>query len=434
MLVSWLNRFRSRLLSTPFCRRHDRRNSKRFIARQHDASRAQIETLEERTLLAAAYVSSFGGSAGEIHITEGGSASFDVSSWDFVMPGESGTVNYLIENTGGGLNETTFSSGGSGSLDLSFDFPSVFLDVSTFDNTVDELPREFRVTFAPGTGIDWVDEMSWTVTVHDNDFDTSIAYQPVDITVNEGVDEFSVDPSGGGGGFTAYYTQDGTASFNDYSGGSTEAKISIYQDLIDEYDETFSVFASSYVSDPTINGYYYNEYAPWTAEYRVTIADDDAEPIAYFNPDAGTLGGLDVTEGDTWFGEIYFEGQSEKDISLIFSTLDGGADSGATPPDYQAENFDLALTGGLFGYDEYTPYSVFVATLTDMLAESPEEFQVSLSNPVNVQLAVNDPLKPVTQTVWIVDPQGMNPPDFIGDPYTFYFVAVHRGRTDRALN
>ena len=173
-----------------------------------------------------------------------------------------------------------------------------------------------------------------------------------------------------------FATQDGTAvAGKDYGSsagtltfppGTTaqSVPISIYGDLLDEPDETFSVVFSNPVNaalaDDTASG---------------AITDNDPTPGL-------TVAERSVTEGDAGTRQAVFtvnlSAASGLGVTVDFATQDGTAASGS---DYTAVSGQLTFAPG------ETSHSISVTVTGDEIIEPDETFSLKLSNPVNATLS-----------------------------------------------
>ena len=158
-----------------------------------------------------------------------------------------------------------------------------------------------------------------------------------------------------------YSTQSGTLSFNPGQTSKT-ISVSIYQDDMDEEDETFYLNLANPINatllDPQALG---------------TILDDDDPPTFNF-------GNVTVAEGSNGTLNLSLGVMLSKSIgrtlSVDYTTADGAA---LAPEDYLAASGTLVVLSGATSRQWIT-----VVVKGDLTYEPDETFTVTLSNPVNV--------------------------------------------------
>ncbi len=140
--------------------------------------------------------------------------------------------------------------------------------------------------------------------------------------------------------------------------------VPIVDDSLDEPDETFQVTLSAATSAVIADGLAIG-----------TIVDNDLAPTI-------SLGDITVTEGQSGFTNAVFtatlSGASGRQITVAFATSDGTA---LAPGDYLASSGTITFAPGQL------MQTLTIQVQGDTVAETNENFQVTLSNPVNATLA-----------------------------------------------
>ena len=203
------------------------------------------------------------------------------------------------------------------------------------------------------------------VTVTEDDASPVGAMFTVSLSAPSGkpitVDYATVDGNASAGEDHAFST--GTVSF---APGETTAQVTIQVlgDLLDEFDETYTVELSNPVNVVIDDGI-----------GTGTILDNDPPPTI-------SISDVSVTEGDTGTVDATFavtlSGPSGKPISIGYATADVSAIAGS---DYVAVSGSLGFAPG------ETSTSVTVEVSGDVLDEFDETFSVELASPTNVDIA-----------------------------------------------
>ena len=389
MRWDWLKSFRSSWKSL--------RQTRSRRARREPHLPVTIEQLEPLVLLTDVYIYSGGGMGANQDILEGGSIYINLMSAG--MSTGPATLHYRIENLDRGLDGTTYENSFDGTLSFSGPMQGAQLVIPTIDNTLDELTRHFRVSFAPGAGMGPVNVSAINVTVHDNDFDSANAYRVVNVTTYERDYDSILDlgnPGQGNGLGCYWWGVNQTTEPEDWSNGSTWSSGSMYGqtsvaltitgDVIAEYSETLSVFAYAYEPPnpyQTSGTYYFDLYAPWTAEYRITIVDNDPDAKVFLDPNNPET----VNAGNIWSGNVVIDGPTEKTVFVDVSTSNGTTNKPATAgTDYSAVATTLSITGTTSAPGYRVSMPVSVQTLSPS-GTYPKDFHVNLNNPVDLQLS-----------------------------------------------
>ena len=179
-----------------------------------------------------------------------------------------------------------------------------------------------------------------------SELDVSVDFVTTDVTAKAGTD---------------YQASSGTLVI---SAGDTVGVISITttDDQLDEEDKSFTLTLSN----------------PQNAElYRssidIEIFDNDETPIV-------TAASQVNEEGETVVITFALSDESGRDISFNYATKDGAALAGS---DYTSQNGSITFAAG------ESIKTLNIATLDDAFDENRENFTVSLSNPVNVELGIS---------------------------------------------
>ncbi|NTU81547.1 MAG: hypothetical protein HGA45_19555 [Chloroflexales bacterium] len=173
----------------------------------------------------------------------------------------------------------------------------------------------------------------------------------------------SVATANGSATQPADYSAVAPTTLNFAPGATTQTvSVAVQGDTLDEIDESFSVNLSS-PTNATLG----------TATAQVTINDNDGPSISVDDASA--------TEGDGSAVDIIFtvslSAASPQDITLSYSSAD---DTAVSPDDYAACSDDLTIPAG----DDSATFSCEVAG--DLLDEVDEEFQITLTNPVDATI------------------------------------------------
>lgn len=168
-----------------------------------------------------------------------------------------------------------------------------------------------------------------------------------------------------------YATQSGTVVT--IPAGSTTADVSatVFGDLIDEADETFTLNLANPTNAVVTDG-----------TGVITILDDDSGPTLGIG-DATQFEGSPPPGTDTAFTfTITLSAASEQSITVSYATADATATAGATD-DYDAVSGVVTFSPG------QTTRTVTVNVNRDLHAEPAEAFLVGLSSPTNAVLAAD---------------------------------------------
>jgi hypothetical protein len=210
----------------------------------------------------------------------------------------------------------------------------------------------------------------------------SLSFSSASYSVNENAGTATVTVTRTGGSFGTvtvnYANSDGTATAaQDYrtsSGTLTFANgetsktfsFSIFQDTLDEADETVNLTLSNPTGGATLG-------SPATA--ILTIIDDDPSPSLSINDATVTEGNSGTTNA---LFTVTLSTASGQQISVNYSTADGTANA---PGDYAAISGTLSFNAG------ETSKTISVAVNGDTTLEPNETFSVNLTSPVNATLA-----------------------------------------------
>ena len=261
------------------------------------------------------------------------------------------------------------------------------VEVATVQDGVHEGDERFTVTLSDPSGATLGPDPTAKVVIRDVDPIPEVAV--ADATVTEGGKAqvtVSLDRPSAKDVTVSWSVADGTAGSDDHSGSSTPqaitfiagetektVEVATVQDEVNEGDETFTVT----LSDPSGATLGRNSSA------TVTIADDDAEPVA-------SVADATVTEGGKARVTVSLDRPSVKDVTVSWSVTDGTAGSG----DHSGPSAPQAIT---FKAGE-TSKTVEVATVQDEVSEGDETFTVTLSSPSGATLGQD-----ATATVTIRD-------------------------------
>jgi len=158
-----------------------------------------------------------------------------------------------------------------------------------------------------------------------------------------------------------YYTTAGALTFS--PGDRTKlVRVRIWDDSIDEYDETFSIRLSGAVNATLTTG-----------TQVVTVVDNDPLPTAGFQQTSGK-----VPENIGWARiPVQLSPLSGRTAKVDYRTTDGTARAGK---DYVGSSGTLTFISG------QTTATISVRILTDQEKENDETFRVILYSPVNASL------------------------------------------------
>ncbi len=249
------------------------------------------------------------------------------------------------------------------------------VEVATVQDGIHEGDERFTVTLSDPSGATLGPDPTAKVVIRDVDPIPEVSV--ADATVTEGGKAqvtVSLDRPSAKDVTVSWSVADGTAGSDDHSGSSTPqaitfiagetektVEVATVQDEVNEGDETFTVT----LSDPSGATLGRNSSA------TVTIADDDAEPVA-------SVADATVTEGGKARVTVSLDRPSVKDVTVSWSVTDGTAGSG----DHSGPSAPQAIT---FKAGE-TSKTVEVATVQDEVSEGDETFTVTLSSPSGATL------------------------------------------------
>jgi|GEM_PF-1155064 len=286
------------------------------------------------------------------------------------------TVNY---NTANGTATAGSDYSGISSTTLIFNPGELtkWISVTILDDAVYEGDETFNVTLSvpvnvtilDGTGIGTIIDNEAIPTISINDVTINPESNPTasfTVTLSNASDEIIT---------VNYNTANGTATAgSDYSSISSTTltfnpgeltktiDVTILDDAIDEGDETFNVILSAPVNATILEG-----------SGTGTIVDNDLAPNisindVTINPESNTTATFTVTLSQV----------SEKIITVNYNTADVSATNGS---DYTA----IGTTTLTFNPGELTK-TINVTILDDVIDESDETFNISLSMPVNTTI------------------------------------------------
>ena len=314
-------------------------------------------------------------------VVEGTAASFVVE-----LSGESRktvTVSYKTAD-GTALAGEDYPAVALTELEFTSGVTAQTISVATTDDGLDEEDGEtFTVTLsAPGNAELAAGGETATGTIDDNDGEPEVSITGAPVVVEGTAASFVVELSGESRKTVtvSYKTADGTALAGEdypavalteleFTSGVMAQTVSVAttDDGLDEEDgETFTVTLSSPVNAELATG------AKKTA--TGTIDDNDGEPKV------SITGTPVVVEGTAASFVVELNGESRKTVTVSYKTADGTALAGE---DYPAVALtELEFTSGV------TAQTISVATTDDGLDEEDgETFTVTLSSPVNAELA-----------------------------------------------
>ena len=259
----------------------------------------------------------------------------------------------------------------SGSLTIPAGATSITFDVNSIENTTHEATEAFNVslsnpsnaTIADATGVG---------TINDDDAPPTLAIN--DVTITEGGSAVLTVTLTGSSDLDATFdwnTQNGTAvTPSDYTAnannltiaaGSTTQTITItsIDDTLDENNEQLAVLLSN-PSNATIAD----------NSGTITLNDNDSQPVISIND-------VTVTEGGSAIFTVTLDAPSELNVQVDYATA---ANTAVSPADYTATSGTLTILAGS------TSNTITVATASDALSETPETYDLSLTNPINTTI------------------------------------------------
>ncbi|MEC4987821.1 MAG: Calx-beta domain-containing protein, partial [Oscillatoria sp. PMC 1068.18] len=249
------------------------------------------------------------------------------------------------------------------------------ITVEVNGDTTFEPDETFSVSLDSVTGDATIDPNAdeSTATIVNDDGLPNLTIDDITVDEGEGVAVFTVflDTPSSENVSVDFTTVPGTATEDDYTPtngtlsfapGETVATITvpIVDDLLDEFDETFSIQldnpSNATITDDTATA---------------AIADDDEQPNL-------SIDDLTVNEDD---GNVLFtvslDTPSGKDISVDFTTVNGSAGNG----DFTPTSGTVVIPAG------QTSVNIPVTILNDSLDEPDETFTIELSDPSNANIA-----------------------------------------------
>ncbi|MFZ6005504.1 MAG: beta strand repeat-containing protein, partial [Actinomycetota bacterium] len=328
-------------------------------------------------------------SVADVTFTEGnsGTASASLAVTLSAASGQPVTVDIATTGAGTATAATDYhvTSEGltfpAGTTSRTFSVPVVG-DVLDEDNETVSI----ELTNAVGAGIG---DGSATLTIADNDAMPSLSLSdasvmegnsgtaPVSLTLTLSAPsgrDVSVDVSDSSGSAVAgadYAPQSGTNI--DIPAGSTTATVaaSVFGDLIDEANETFTLNLSGATNAAIGDG-----------AGLITILDDDSGPSISIG-DASELEGTGLPTTDTILTfTVTLSAASEQTATVAYATADSTASAGLTD-DYDAASGTLTFAPG------DTSETLTVNVNRDSHAEPSEAFLVNLSSPTNAVLSTD---------------------------------------------
>ena len=282
--------------------------------------------------------------------------------------GTAGAGNLQVSTDGGTTwNEATSATIKAGTT-------SVLARTPITDDLLDENAETFTLTATVTTGTTINSSVVGTATITDNDGAPTLSIDDVTVDEGAGTATFTVSLSAASGlPVTVNYTMaDGTAG-SDYTAGSGTLSfaagettktivVPILEDTLDELDETFTVTLANPGTTATI--------ADGTG--LGTIVDNDAAPTLSIND-------VTVNEGaGTATFTVTLSAASGLPVSVNFATSSGTATSGA----------DFTPAAGTLNFAPgETTKAVVVTIANDPIFEGSENYNVTLSAPVNATIA-----------------------------------------------
>lgn len=298
--------------------------------------------------------------------------------------GQSVTVDVATET--GTATDGTDYEGATGTLTFPAGTTSQTFSVPVLADLVDESDETVPVVLSAPEGA-VIGDGAATLTITDDDATPTLTLS--DATATEGNSgnvatplTLALSAPSGRDVSVTVATSNGTATGGaDYAAqsgatitipaGQTSAPVptTVFGDLIDEDDETFTV-ALSGVTNATVSD----------GTGAVTIVDDDSGPTLQIG-DTTQLEGSPPPATDTLFTfVITLSTASERTVSVAYATADATATAGPTN-DYDQTTGTATFTPG------QTTKSVTVPVNRDLHPEPAETFLVSLSAPTNAVLA-----------------------------------------------
>ena len=251
--------------------------------------------------------------------------------------------------------------------------------IEIIDDDLDEDYEDFRVEIVGGHNVvPGNDHYSEVITISDNDAPPTVEFDDdVSVGEDEGYAEFTVKLSEESGKYvtveyelasvTAHIAADyeyyePSTLIVEFEPGETSKtiKVSIANDSIDEYDETFKVI----LGDPV------DAVLGDKDEATGTIQDNDDPPeIRIFDASNTEMGSLEFL--------VELSGESEKYISVDYATVSGTA---LATYDFAPSSDTLTFCPG------QTQKYITIPINDDTIDEPTEYFTVELSNPTNVTI------------------------------------------------
>ena len=312
----------------------------------------------------------------DTQVREGGTASFDVTLSQ--MREQTVTVNY--RTAGVTATEDTDYDGESDTLTFAPGDTRKTIEIQTSADDTDEEDETFTVTLSSPSGAT-LDDGSATGTINDDDGPPELSIMDAE-AVDEGLDAAFVvklEPASGKTVTVAYATADVSAeagmdyiATNDtltFQAGDTQKTVDVetINDSIDEPNETFTVELS--------------------LPSEATLKDDTGTGTINDNDIAPTLSISDATafEGNPAQFTVTLTPASGKTVTVNYATADGtGSDRAEAGSDYRPTSDSLEFLPGELHK------MITVPTLPDTEDEADETFTLSLSDPSEATIDVNN--------------------------------------------
>lgn len=319
-----------------------------------------------------------------------------------VTEGQSGTTTAQLTvslSAASGQTVTVYAATGTGTATVTTDYQSAegtvtfpagtttqTFEVPVLADLLDESDETVPVALSEPMGAVIADGAA-TLTITDDDATPTLALSDATATEGNGGNvaaplTLALSAASGRDVSVIVSTNDGTATGGaDYAAqsgtaitipaGQTSATVAttVFGDVVDEDDETFTVTLSGVTNAGVSDG-----------TGLVTIVDDDSGPTVQIG-DTTALEGSPPPSTDTLFTfAVTLSAASERTVTVSYATSDITATAGATG-DYDQTTGTTTFTPG------QTSKNITVAINRDLHPEPAETFLVTLSNATNAALA-----------------------------------------------
>lgn len=325
-------------------------------------------------------------SIADVTVTEGQSGTTTAQLTVSLSAASGQTVTVAAATGTGTATVTTDYESAEGTLTFPAGTTTQTFEVPVLADLLDESDETVPVALSAPSGAVIADGAA-TLTITDDDATPTLSLS--DATATEGNSgnvaaplTLALSAASGRDVSVIVSTNDGTAAGgSDYAAqsgtaitipaGQTSATVatSVFGDVVDEDDETFSVTLSGVTNAGVSDG-----------TGLVTITDDDSGPTVQIG-DTTALEGSPPPSTDTLFTfAVTLSAASERTVTVSYATSDATATAGAAS-DYDQTTGTTTFTPG------QTSKNVTVAVNRDLHPEPAETFLVTLSDPTNAALA-----------------------------------------------